>query len=379
MEFRKPAVIVHQGSLVLYATSFTIRDFLEPGFYSVDRLDPDDYQPGYQRVLDKRRTKRISGYFTKAWKEGDAFLPTSVLLATQKEITFDESRNEISFNLHNTGPFNVVDGQHRIEGLISAAKHTPSIKGFQIAVNIAVNVDEVSQMCHFLIVNTTQKSIDKSIEQGILSRLTGMINFQNIPSLPKWIQRQVERGEDQQALNIIKHLNQSQNSPWFKKIEMANQTEELSRTTIRQKTFAHSLKRFILSSNNPLMHSDDMETRNKILCNYWSAIKNLLIQKDDEHSVLFKSAGANLFHMISSTVFSQLFNLKDFREETIYNMLAQAFDALDHEIGVVANPGFWQKGGGASALNMTSLRKFSSSLNRGLSFQSIKKVALEYE
>ncbi|MFK7827651.1 MAG: DGQHR domain-containing protein [Oligoflexales bacterium] len=366
MEIRKPAAIVRQGPLILYATSFTIRDFLHEGFYSIDRLDPDEYQPGYQRVLDKRRTKRISGYFTKAWHEGDAFLPTSVLLATQKNIAFDESKNELFFNLKKTGPFNVVDGQHRIEGLISAAKQTPAMKDFQIAVNIATNVDEVSQMCHFLIVNTTQKSVDKSIEQGILSRLTGMINFQNIPSLPKWIQRQVERGEDQQALNIIKYLNQNPNSPWYKKIEMANQTEELSRTTIRQKTFAHSLKRFILSSNNPLMHSDDMETRNKILCNYWSAIKSLLISSGDENSVLFKSSGANLFHMISSTIFSQLFNLKDFREETIRDMLSRAFDALDHETGMVGNPGFWGKGGGASMLNMTTLRKFSSSLNRAI-------------
>ena len=366
MEFRKPAAIVRQGSLVLYATSFTIRDFLQPGFYSIDRLDPDEYQPGYQRVLDKRRTKRISGYFTKAWNEGDAFLPTSVLLATQKNIEFDEAKNQLYFNLEKTGPFNVVDGQHRIEGLISAAKQTPAMKDFQIAVNIATNVDEVSQMCHFLIVNTTQKSVDKSIEQGILSRLTGMINFQNIPSLPKWIQRQVERGEDQQALNIIKYLNQNPSSPWYKKIEMANQTEELARTTIRQKTFAHSLKRFILSSNNPLMHSDDMETRNKILCNYWSAIKSLLVSTEEVSSVLFKSSGANLFHMISSTIFSQLFNLKDFREETIRSMLSRAFDALDHETGMVGNPGFWQKGGGASNLNMTTLRKFSSALNRAI-------------
>ena len=298
MEFRKPAAIVRQGSLVLYATSFKVRDFLHPGFYSIERLDPDDYEPGYQRVLDKRRTKRISSYFTKAWNEGDAFLPTSVLLATQKNIEFDESKNELYFDLDETGPFNVVDGQHRIEGLISAARQTPSMKDFQIAVNIAINVDEVSQMCHFLIVNTTQKSVDKSVEQSILSRLTGMISFQNVPSLPKWIQRQVERGEDQQALNIIKHLNQNPSSPWYKKIEMANQTEDVYRTTIRQKTFAHSLKRFILSSNNPLMHSDDMDTRNKILCNYWSAIASLLVSRSDDTSVLYKSAGANLFHIL---------------------------------------------------------------------------------
>lgn len=31
---------------------------------------------------------------------------------------------------------------------------------FQIPVNIATELDAISQMCHFLIVNTTQKSVD---------------------------------------------------------------------------------------------------------------------------------------------------------------------------------------------------------------------------
>ena len=185
MEYRKVAALVKQGSLTLYATSFKVGDFLQQGFYSIDQLDPEENSSGYQRVLDTKRTKRISGYFSNAWKEGDAFLPTSILLATNKPVEYDAKRNEITFNLRDVGPFNVVDGQHRIKGLVSAAKQHPAMKEFQVAANIAVNVDEVSQMCHFLIVNTTQKSVDKSVEQSILARLTSMIHFKTIPSLPR--------------------------------------------------------------------------------------------------------------------------------------------------------------------------------------------------
>ena len=366
MEYRKAAALVKQGSLTLYATSFKVGDFLQQGFYSIDQLDPEENSSGYQRVLDTKRTKRISGYFSNAWKEGDAFLPTSILLATNKPVEYDAKRNEITFNLRDVGPFNVVDGQHRIKGLVSAAKQHPAMKEFQVAANIAVNVDEVSQMCHFLIVNTTQKSVDKSVEQSILARLTSMIHFKTIPSLPRWIQRQVDRGEDQQALNIIRYLNQNYESPWYQKIAMANQTDGLDKTTIRQKSFAHSVKKFILSSNNPLMHSEDLEMRNRILCNYWNALKEILVTGNEGSSVLFKTAGINLFHMISPTVFSQLFNYKDFRVETIIRLLTQSFEKLDADSAILSDPHFWQRGAGASSLNMTTMRKFAVAINQAI-------------
>ena len=366
MLFKKPAAMVKQGSLTIYATSFNVGDFMRSNFYSIEKLDPDVSHSGYQRVLDTKRTKKISGYFSKAWKDGDAFLPTSVLLATEKTIDYDPVHNVISFDLEKIGPFNVVDGQHRIQGLISAAKQFPSLKEFEIATNIAVNVDEVSQMCHFLIVNTTQKSVDKAVEQNILARLNNMINFKTVPSLPKWIQYQVERGDDQQALNIIRYLNRNVESPWYQKIEMANQTENLEKTTIKQKSFALSLKRFILSSNNPLMHSEDFEMRNKILLNYWISIRNLLAKDNDRHSVLFKTNGINIFHFISPTVFAQLFNLKDFRVETIERVLQSAFDRLSPEFAGISQSSWWKKGSVASSLNSTSIRRFSSALNQSI-------------
>ena len=49
---------------------------------------------------------------------------------------------------------------------------------FEIPVNIAVNLDDISQMCHFLMVNTTQRSVDKSIEQQIVARLTKMVGLE---------------------------------------------------------------------------------------------------------------------------------------------------------------------------------------------------------
>lgn len=336
-------------------------------FYTIDKLDPEQPSLGYQRILDKRRTKRISGYFKQAWQDGDAFLPTSILLATNKKLEFDQKNNTLSFDLQNIGPFNVVDGQHRIEGLIASAKQNKEIKDFQIATNIAVNIDEISQMCHFLIVNTTQKSVDKAVEQQIFSRLTQMISFENVPTLPKWIKRQVDSGEDQQALQITEFLNRDKDSPWYGKIAMANQVDKLDITTIRQKSFVQSIKKYILSSNNPLMHSNDLQMRNKILLNYWKAIRNLLIKEENEQNcVIFKTTGLNLFHMISPTVFSQTFTHKDFRIDIMEKMLRSSFEKLDDEFYQVSNPKWWQRGAGASSMNTVTLRRYASALNQAI-------------
>ena len=41
----------------------------------------------------------------------------------------------------------------------SRQRRDSAMDEFQVPVNIAVGLDEISQMCHFLIVNTTQKSV----------------------------------------------------------------------------------------------------------------------------------------------------------------------------------------------------------------------------
>src|SRR6266481_7411446 len=159
--------------------------------------------------------------------------------------------NTITFDMAQVGPFNVVDGQHRIAGLVAAATKNPDLLQFEIPVHIAVGLDDVSQMCHFLIVNTTQRSVDKAVEQQIVARLTKMVDLEEMPTIPRWIRRQVEKGEDARALFVANYLNKDANSAWLGKIRMANDDDGTG-VTINQKSFVNSLKKYIFSSNNPL-------------------------------------------------------------------------------------------------------------------------------
>jgi DGQHR domain-containing protein len=364
----RPAALVRQGSLKLYATSVTVRDLKLPGFYQINKLDPDEEGPGFQRLLNQGRAKKLTDYLLDGHTERDAFLPTSLFLATNKDIPFDASTNSITFDVKEVGPFNVVDGQHRIAGLVAASEKNSELLDFEIPINIAISLDDVSQMCHFLIVNTTQRSVDKAVEQQIVARLSGMVNIQDMPTIPRWIRRQVEKGEDARALIVTNYLNTDSNSPWLNKIRMAN--DETVDATINQKSFVNSVKKYIFSANNPLADTSFDASRPKMLSNYWKAIVELLVDPESsKSSVIFKTTGVDLFHICSATVFLYLANRRDFKKETIKEVLSRGFANLSGENIGMTSPEWWQRGGVASGLNAGGVRKLANALSQAINVQ----------
>lgn len=368
-EFERPAARIRQGNLNIYATSLRVRDLRQPNFYKIDTLDPD-HGTGYQRLLNETRAKRLADYLLDGHKALEAFLPTSIFLATDKLIPFDEATNTIRVDHERIGGFNVVDGQHRIRGLVLAAEKEPSLDDFEVPVNIAVNLDPISQMAHFLIVNTTQRSVDKAIEQQIVARLTQLIEFEKTPVLPKWIQRQVDKGEDARALQIVQYLNDEKDSPWFGKIRMANDDDSAEDATINQKSFVASLKKYILTPSNPISGEQwTGDRQRKVLVNYWRAIRDLLVEPEDETSVIFKTNGLHMFHSASPAIFLHLANLKDFKTEAILKLLTYAFENLPTEYIGVSSPLFWKRGSTASGLNQAAIRKYATALSTAIHSQ----------
>lgn len=359
----RPAALVKQGSLKLYTTSLRVRDLMTDGFYDIERLDPDNKEDkGYQRVLDRGRAKKLAGYLLDGQESQDAFLPTSIFLATDKDIDFDPTTNTITFDINEIGSFSVVDGQHRIEGLKLAAEKKPEIGDFEVPVNIAVNLSKIAQMCHFLIVNTTQKSVDRSVEQRIYARLTEAIEFEDVPNLPKWIRRIVESGDDEQALKIVDYLNENADSPWQGKIEMANQDSKTA--TTNQRTFVKAIKKYALTASNPVSHRS-IDDQQKVFLNYWIAIANLLDVK--KPSVLYKYAGIELFSRFSTPLFGKLQNIGNFRVATMEDILRETFEHLEGDYSGVGHPEWWLSGtGAAGSLNSGAINKLHQEMMKAL-------------
>ena len=338
-------------------------DLVSDGFYNVETLDPiDGNDKGYQRLLNTSRAKKLADYVVKGQNSKDAFLPTSVFLATDKELQFDGSTNTLSIDSSITGPFSVVDGQHRLEGLKMAAEKDSRVLDFEVPVNIAVNLPKIAQMCHFLIVNTTQKSVDKSVEQRIIARLSDALDIEDMPSLPRWILNTVEKGEVEKAIKYVDYLNEENESPWKGRIQMANDGGQ--GTTINQRSFVKSIVKYVLTANNPLTALNDFDKEKRIFLNYWKSIAILL--DDETDSVLYKYNGAELFCKFSIPFFMKLHNKGSFTIPTMTAMLKACFDNTEGDYAGVGHSDFWVKGGKASFMNSGAINAISQEMTRAL-------------
>jgi len=362
----RPASLVRQGNLVLYATSLKVRDIMLQGFYSIDHLDPENAnEKGYQRLLNKSRAKKLADYIVSGQETKDAFLPTSVFMATDKNIPFNAQNNTIEIVLSDICPLNIVDGQHRVEGLKMAVEKDERVLDFEIPVNIAINLQYIEQMCHFLIVNTTQKSVEEGIAQRIRARLTNLIDIEKTPNLPKWILTSVQRGEDNKALLYVDFLNDDNRSPWKGKIKMAN--DDSGDGSINQKSFVKAIKKYILVDDNPIPKIEP-ERQYNIFLNYWKAITNII--GNEEPSVLFKYNGVELFCKFCVPFFNRMVNMPNYTVQTMQTLLESVFENVEGEAVGVGHVDFWAKGGKAGGLNAGPLSRINSEMVKALHVSS---------
>jgi DGQHR domain-containing protein len=369
-----PAAKVRQGALSLFATSLRVKDLLAKNFYSVDTLDPEDEDNGYQRLLNKARAKKLAEYILRGQDTKDAFLPTSVFLATDKSLPFNSNVHTLEIDSAAVGSFSVVDGQHRLEGLRMAAEKDARVYDFEIPVVIAIKLSKLEQMCHFLIVNTTQKSVDTSIEQRIYARLTDAVGVEELPTLPRWILNVVDKGEVEKALRYVDFLNKTHGSPWFGKIKMANQDVEGG--TINQKSFVKAIVKYVLTANNPLSVFKDFEKEKKIFLNYWKAIEQNL--DDGNSTVLYKYNGVELFCKFSIPFFMKLQNQgNDFTVKAMDELLQSCLENVEGEYAGVGHAEWWAKGGKASFLNAGAINVVNQEMAKALNKASMTAGALK--
>lgn len=372
-EIRLAAARIQQGGLTLFATSIAVRDLIRKGFYSVETLDPAEASEGYQRLLNVARAKKLADYVVRGQESSDAFLPTSVFLATDRVVAFDEGTNTIAFDISKVGPFSVVDGQHRLEGLRLAAERDDRVLDFQVPVNIATGLSKLAQMCHFLIVNTTQRSVDKSVEQRIIARLSDALEVEDLPSLPKWILNIVEKGEVEKAVKLVDFLNEAEGSPWLGKVQLANADVETA--TVNQKTFVKAIVKYVLTAANPLSVFKDFDKEKRIFLNYWKAIAKIL--DDGNASVLFKYNGVELFCRFSTTFFMKLQDRGSFTEATMEKLLRHCFENMEGEYAGVGHPEFWHKGAKASFLNAGAINHMAQEMTKALHKASMSQAVVE--
>ena len=364
--FSRAAVEIKQGNLTLYLTYVTPNDLFSNNFYTVDKLEPRT-QEGFQRILDERRAVRLTKHLIEANDLGYAHLPTTIFLATDKSLRYDRALNTLTFDTEEVGPFSVVDGQHRIEGLRQAIDKKPKMLDFQLPVTIASNLDNTHQMYHFYIVNTTQVSVDASMVQQITRRFTEMDGVEELPYIPFWLQRRIAGGRDASSLRMVEFLNEDPDSPLYGLVQMANDPN--SRNKIKQSSIVNVVKKEVLVASNPLsVQETDPDRAARILLNYFRVIDQMFVDgRDKKKTVVYKSNGIFFFLGISKWVFNAIYSsTRDFTVKSISQTIEGAMEELDEEFRQIGSPDWWMPGRGASRLNRANARRYIDAFQHAL-------------
>lgn len=119
----------------------------------VSRRD-EDPEKGFQRTLNETRAKDIARYLD----ELKGTIPSALILSAQDNARFayDSNKGELSF-VTNSNSFMVLDGQHRLYGLIKATKN------YSIPVIIFNKLNTAQEVNLFIDINTTQKGVPTTL------------------------------------------------------------------------------------------------------------------------------------------------------------------------------------------------------------------------
>jgi len=283
-----------------YICSMTWQQLLEIAYADIREIrkksesDEFDNYLGIQRTVSPNRIKEISDYVTYM----DATFPTSIILHIKSEVkslngkiveVYDdqliEENAENIIDITNIQINNdvleirkdekvakILDGQHRIEGFRVAKEKGADIERFDFNVTIFVDLDLDDQAQIFSVINKAQTKVNKSLVYDLYSYAK-------------------HRSPQKTAHDIVRTLNKSEKSPFYKSIKVLGKAMDKEMETIAQATLAELVidsiskepmkdrntlrKRSILGIGGLKKDTDEKSIQRRIF-------RNLFIDNNDE-------------------------------------------------------------------------------------------------
>lgn len=266
---------------------------------------------GTQRELQGARVKEISKYC----EDPDATFPTPVVLSveTNENLKLKESSINGIFEMDyddNLKIAEILDGQHRIEGIKAAKK-------FETEMMIAIMFDltEEEKAYVFSTINSNQKKVDKSLIYDLFDVSE-------------------ERSPYKTCHQIARLMNSSENSPFYNRLKMLGKKNG-EMELLSQGTFVTYLLKLI--TNNPQEDMINIKNGKKIK----EKDKDRFIFRDyfaDEKDNIILKILLNYFGAVSE-VYLDEWNSKEYilTKTTGYGALIKALPILYKEGEMQAN------------------------------------------
>ena len=288
-----------------YLCLIEAKDLVEISY--VARRGIDDEKGAVQRILNKSRISGIRDFLLN-----NGFFPNNIILNVIADGKLSYNSNTITLE-SDSRIAQIIDGQHRVEGLKEAIKIDSKIGNMLIPTVLANNLMTESCAEIFLSINTEQKSVPKSL----IYDLYGLMNI----SAKDF---SIERGTD-----IAKMLNADDSSPYQGYIKFPGSRK--FKGGIQLSTFVNNLKPLVKSDGEFTKYSlTTLENQASVLKNYFNALQSYYGDEWDTLSnpFLFASGFSAAIEIFIGKILPVCYLNKKFTENFFKELLIISKDNL---------------------------------------------------
>ena len=296
------------GEINIFTFPMKVKDLVQLSYVAVRGRDKEE--GAVQRVLNRSRISSIKQYIL----DGNMFVNTFVINWTDSEVTPSFNKNIVTFPLIFSAA-QLIDGQHRLEGLKEAMSVSPGIGNKDVLVSMVIRLSTKEAAKIFININSEQKPVPKSLIYDLYGVTEDDKNFA------------ITRAGD-----IAKELNENLKSPYYNLIKYPGNPRGKGKVDLS--TVVSTLKKYVdidgkMSENN----IRDFNLQSQIIINYFSAIK-FFWDKDNlwnnvTQNVFFKASGFTAaVDFFFDNVFSKCVDKKNFKKEYIISL----FDFLSNSL-----------------------------------------------
>jgi DNA sulfur modification protein DndB len=257
----------------IFTFSMKISDLLDITYVAARGKSTE--QGAVQRILNKQRISLIRKFIL----DGNLFVNTFIINWTDSENLPKIKKETLNIPLQGRRA-QILDGQHRVEGLREAIGIDPKIKEKEVLVSLAVGLSTKEAAKIFLNINSEQKPVPRSLIYDLFG----------------------EAVEDKEhainrATDIIDFLNNDNSSPFFQKVKYPG--GQKGNGLIDLAIIVNAIKPHLgVDGVFNRLQLNEIEVQQRIIINYYSAIRkayqrvNNLWDKSAENPFI-KGAGFN--------------------------------------------------------------------------------------
>lgn len=296
------------NGITIYTLIMSVKDLANISYVAVRGKDTEE--GAVQRVLNRQRIMSIKNYVL----DDNLFVNTFVINWTYTKSLPIISETEIELPIL-YGAAQLIDGQHRLEGIKAAIAEKPELANKTIIVSLAINLETKDAAKIFLNINSEQKPVPKSLIYDLYGVTDEERNFA------------INRAED-----IARILNEDVNSPFYNVIKYPGMPRGKGKLDLS--TVVNALKAYV-------DHDGKLEEKNvsslnlqaTVLQNYFNALKYHADKASKwstiSSNIFYKAAGfIGAIEFFMENVLPKCVAQRSFKQEVIVKM----FDFSDVEL-----------------------------------------------